>query len=187
MKKQLLTAFLLTTSIATVTENYATTSAERLAALKQQAEQRQTGVERKTANIRRHAETVAAARQEIDRDTSALEGDLIVIDKKMDPLAILAGQGEAAIEQHAAALTAIKNDTARLATEAQRIAASLDQTITDKTTALEAAIRAGDADIASRQDALRELTAVHATITGQIRSLTAAVDTINNLLDPTAG
>lgn len=202
MKKQLLTALLLTTCMTTFTEIYASddgaqpvvaaaapapqTRAAHLAAIRARAQNRQTEVEQKTANIRGHAATVANTRQNIARHTANLEEGLTAIDSKMDPLATLAGQGETAIARHAGVLTTIKNDTERLATEAQRITATLDQTIEDKTRALETAIRAGDSDIEARQRELRDLSAVHASITGQIRSLMDAVDTINHLLDPTA-
>jgi chromosome segregation ATPase len=203
MKKQFLTAVLLSTCMTTCTEFYASdneaeqadqptaatrpqTRAKRLAAIRTRAEQRQTEVEAITTNIRAHAAGVEQARADIDQHTTRLENNLNTIDAKMEPLNNLSSRGADALERYKDALYRIKENTERFSTKAEEIASRLDQIIERKTEALNEAIRAGDTDIAKKKEELKELISVHTTITGQVTSLTDAVDTINRLLNPTA-
>lgn len=185
MKTQFLTALLLTTSIATFTENCSAASpAERLAELKRKAEARQEEVNAKTVAIEASARSIESDRQQISQDTDALTGNLDKIDAETDNLVGIATKGETAIAKHEADLTDIKDQTAEMAAKAKAIADALDATILAKTAALTEAIKAGDADITARQDELRELTTVHTIITGQVDDLTGAVDTISKILNP---
>lgn len=184
MKKQLLTALLLSTSMATFTEDCsAATAAERLAVLRQKAAARQADVTAKTAAIRTSADSITSHRQKIADNTDALTGNLDEINTGMDEFVDLAEKGKVSISDHATALNNIKVKTADMAATAKAIADSLEATISTKTHELDAAIRAGAADIEKRQAELQDLIEVHTTITGQVKELTGAVDTINGLLN----
>lgn len=194
MKKQLVTALLLTTSIATFTESYAadatagpqSTRTERLAALKAKAAERQRAIEERTADIEANARSIADDRQQIAVDTDSLEKNLGAIDEGTASLEEISEKGKMTISEHARAFNDIKDSTKKMLESTNEILKTLDETIENKGSELDAAIRAGADDIAEKRAELQQLEETRSSITGQVDNLIYSVKLITDALKSTA-